>query len=81
MPSFRKGRVEHLENQLKRNDDDFTAKYREFKSKIDELDVMNRNYREAIQKLELRISSPHIIEHQVKTIVFLTFLCFFSKNQ
>lgn len=43
-----------LETQLQRNDEDFATKYREFNRKIDELDVINRSYREAIQRVELR---------------------------
>lgn len=50
----RQNKVEFLEKQIQRNDEDFTAKYREFSRKIDELDTVNRSYREAIQKLDLK---------------------------
>ena len=52
MNLHRKNTVEHLETQIRRNDEEFSAKYGEFKRKIDELDMVNREYREAIQKLK-----------------------------
>jgi hypothetical protein len=46
--------VAFLEKQISRNDEEFSAKYRDFSRKIEELDVTNRRYREAIQKIELQ---------------------------
>lgn len=48
-----------LETQIKRNDEEFTAKYREFTKQIEELDRINKSYREAIQKLEAGESAIH----------------------
>ena len=56
----RKNTVEHLEAQIRRNDEEFSAKYGEFKRKIEELDLVNREYREAIQKLK---GNTYLTEH------------------